>query len=101
MGLTFYILMSLLLSGPTLTEEDLGIKDGIDDESLSCRHHSVGIVCLKGLEIMWGGYQLGWAGLGWARLGRGKHGYHNYSLQLLADQSAPTGWGGLPCRQNC
>ena len=42
MGLTFYILMSLLLSGPTLTEEDLGIKDGIDDESLSCRHHSVG-----------------------------------------------------------
>ena len=25
-----------------LTEEDLGIKDGIDDESLSCRHHSVG-----------------------------------------------------------
>ena len=68
MGLTFYILMSLLLSCPTLTEEDLGIKDGIDDESLSCRHHSVGIVCLKGLEIMWGGYQLGWAGL-WA--GRG------------------------------
>ena len=62
MGLTF--LMSMLLSGPTLTEEDLGIKDGIDDESLSCRHHSVGIVCLKGLEIMWGGYQLSWAGLG-------------------------------------
>ena len=34
--------MSLLLSGPTLTEEDLGIKDGIDDESLSCRHPRVG-----------------------------------------------------------